>query len=100
MRGKPWFRHKSIGYGVTPMSWEGWLCILLLVAVAASTMVLLGDPSPAKPASAEGLERLRDHLGLSSIHLALPTRILLVTVEVAVFWAFALTRTAPDEPLD
>jgi len=98
MNGKPWFRHKAIGFGVTPMSWEGWLCLLALIAAVAATMVLLGDPSPAKPASAESLAQLRAELGLSGVRLAFQMRFLLAAVEVVGFLLFARTRTAPDLP--
>lgn len=30
---KYWFRPKSFGYGLTPISWEGWLCTLALVGI-------------------------------------------------------------------
>jgi hypothetical protein len=93
---KAWFRHKSIGFGVTPMTWEGWLSVLALVAVIVATAALLGDPSPAKPASAEGLARLRADLGLSGVRLAFPARLLLIAAEVVAFTLFARTRTAPD----
>jgi hypothetical protein len=95
---KAWFRHKAIGFGVTPMSWEGWLCLLALIAAVAATTILLGDPSPAKPASAEGIAQLRAELGLSGVRLTFPTRILLAAAEVVLFLVFARTRTAPDLP--
>ena len=28
---KYWFKPKKIGWGITPISWEGWLVTLLLV---------------------------------------------------------------------
>jgi hypothetical protein len=93
---KAWFRHKSIGFGVTPMTWEGWLSVLALVAVIGATVALLGDPSPAKPASAETLARLRAGLGLSGVRLAVPARLLLIAAEVVAFTLFARTRTAPE----
>jgi hypothetical protein len=93
---KAWFRHKSIGYGVTPMTWEGWLCVLALVLGVTASVILLGDPSPAKPAAAEGLERLRAELGLSGVRLTFPSRLLVVAAEVVAFTLFARTRTAPD----
>lgn len=30
---KYWFRSKRLGYGFTPISWEGWLATLVLVAL-------------------------------------------------------------------
>lgn len=26
---KPWFGPRKFGYGVTPLSWEGWICTIL-----------------------------------------------------------------------
>ena len=37
---KPWFKTKKFGYGLTPISWEGWACAFILafivIAVAAT----------------------------------------------------------------
>ena len=93
---RAWFRHKSIGFGVTPMTWEGWLCVLGLLLVVVPTMVLLGDPSPAKPDSFAGLVRLRAELGLGDVRLPFVARYALVVAELGLFWLFARTRTAPD----
>ena len=30
---KFWFKPKSYGYGLTPITWEGWLCTLVLVVL-------------------------------------------------------------------
>jgi len=100
MNAKPWwFRHKSIGYGFTPASWQGWLCVLGLLLVAVATMALLGDPPTARPgAAAEQVARWRAALGLAQIRLPLVARFALVAAEVMAFWAFARTRTAPDPP--
>jgi hypothetical protein len=92
---KAWFRHKTIGYGVTPMSWEGWLCVLGLVAAITATTVLTGDPSPWKSGAAT-VVRLRADLGLTWLDLPPAARLILVAVEVVFFALFARTRTAPD----
>lgn len=34
---RPWFAPKTIGYGATPTTWEGWLVILLFVALVTIT---------------------------------------------------------------
>jgi hypothetical protein len=38
----PWFNDKSIGYGVGPRSWQGWLLILamILVVIIACLMAI------------------------------------------------------------
>jgi hypothetical protein len=95
---KAWFRHKSIGYGVTPLTWEGWLCVLALVAAIASTLILLGAPPLAKPTSAAEIMQLRAHLGLGGVNVPYAVRIIIVGAEVIAFMAFARTRTAPDLP--
>lgn len=30
---KPWFGPRKFGFGWTPVSWEGWICTFLVVAV-------------------------------------------------------------------
>lgn len=42
----PWFNEKSMGYGVGPRSWQGWLLILamiLVVIIAFLTAIQLPD---------------------------------------------------------
>jgi hypothetical protein len=34
MSRKPWFGRKRIGFGWRPVTWQGWLLILVIVAVA------------------------------------------------------------------
>jgi hypothetical protein len=42
MFGKPqWFRPKAIGWGLTPVSWQGWTYTALWVAAIAGPFVLL-----------------------------------------------------------
>jgi hypothetical protein len=94
---KAWFRHKSIGYGVTPMTWEGWLCVLALVALITATTVLTGEPRAAKSGAAT-VVRMRAELGLTWLDLPAVARLILVAVEVVFFGLFARTRTAPDQP--
>jgi hypothetical protein len=42
MFGKPqWFRPKAIGWGLTPIKWQGWTYTLLWAAAIAGPFVLL-----------------------------------------------------------
>jgi hypothetical protein len=49
MARRYWFKPKSFGYGATPSTWEGWVCVLAFVLlVGGLSWVLLGpDPSAA-----------------------------------------------------
>ena len=38
---KPWFGARKFGFGRTPVSWEGWVCVLLLVVVFTGLIVML-----------------------------------------------------------
>jgi hypothetical protein len=31
--GRSWFGRKKFGFGVSPITWEGWVCTLLVIAV-------------------------------------------------------------------
>jgi len=31
-----WFAPKTYGYGATPVTWEGWVCVAIYVAVVAA----------------------------------------------------------------
>jgi len=33
---KPWFGPKRIGVGISPVSWEGWICALAFIALLAA----------------------------------------------------------------
>lgn len=37
---KPWFGPRKFGVGLTPVSWEGWVCTLLVVVVFASLILV------------------------------------------------------------
>jgi hypothetical protein len=42
MFGKPeWFRDKTFGWGLTPITWQGWLYTLAWMGVIAGPFVLL-----------------------------------------------------------
>ncbi len=100
MSGKPWFRPKTFGYGPAPASWEGWLCTLTLIVLFVATVLLLGDPSPTKPAGVGPLQQLRGDLGLAWLHLPYVTRFALAAIEVTVFLAVALSHMERRPPLD
>ena len=36
-----WFRPKRYGYGATPVTWQGWLLTLVIVAVIAGSVVAM-----------------------------------------------------------
>jgi len=42
---KPWFKAKSYGWGWYPASWEGWLVMVLYIAVVVSLLVVMGAAS-------------------------------------------------------
>lgn len=39
--GKSWFGPRKFGFGVTPITWQGWICTLLLVLVFIGLIVVL-----------------------------------------------------------
>lgn len=39
---KPWFGPKKYGVGFTPIRWQGWVCVLLIVAVFSGLAVMFG----------------------------------------------------------
>ena len=40
-----WFRTKTYGWGWTPATWQGWLCIVVYVLLMCLTPVILGKAS-------------------------------------------------------
>lgn len=38
-----WFKRRRYGYGWTPVTWQGWLVIILFMAIVLSASVVLGD---------------------------------------------------------
>lgn len=39
---KPRFGPRKFGFGLTPISWVGWICVLLIVAVFTGLIMNLG----------------------------------------------------------
>ncbi|THD58583.1 hypothetical protein [Phenylobacterium sp.] len=92
----PWFRPKMVGYGYNPANAKGLIALLIFVAIAATTMTLLGDPVAAKSSqSAAWIVQLRADAGLSGLHLPLAARFALLIAELAVFFAFARWKSRP-----
>jgi hypothetical protein len=38
---KPWFGPRKFGFGVTPISWQGWVSALLVILVFTGGVLLL-----------------------------------------------------------
>ena len=45
---EPWFKSKRIGYGLTPITWQGWCVTFVLIAVLSTSIYavtyLVRDP--------------------------------------------------------
>ena len=46
MAGQPWFGPKRYGWGLTPISWQGWLLTGAYVAAAFLLATTLAAPQP------------------------------------------------------
>lgn len=44
---KPWFGPRKYGFGLTPIRWQGWMCVLLIVAVFSGFAVMFGQGANA-----------------------------------------------------
>lgn len=42
----PWFGPKKLGYGLRPVSWQGWLVIIALVIISSAILNLHLQNSP------------------------------------------------------
>lgn len=49
-----WFKRRRYGYGWTPVSWQGWLVIIVFIVIVVSGSVVLGD-TPRNTLSSEAL---------------------------------------------
>jgi ABC-2 type transport system ATP-binding protein len=41
LKGRPWFRRRSIGFGWRPVTWQGWLVTLVAAGLVAAVLALL-----------------------------------------------------------
>lgn len=87
---RPWFAPKQIGYGATPITWEGWAATLGFVLVFALTAAFLA-PRPEDLAHRLGLYRLAlvQHLRPET-----PYVVALMVIEVAAFIAVARWKSS------
>ena len=46
MAGRPWFRPKRYGLGLTPISWQGWVLTGAYVVAVFALAVTLATPQP------------------------------------------------------
>ncbi|MEX2175003.1 MAG: hypothetical protein WD872_11620 [Pirellulaceae bacterium] len=90
MFGKPhWFRPKAIGWGIAPVSWQGWIYAALWVgAIAGPFVLLLGRYQP--------LEALA-WMGLGIGALAFDVRQILHTMRVPMASTVAAQTSAQRE---
>ena len=42
-----WFKRRRYGYGWTPSTWQGWLCVAVFLAATILPIPLLGDSTTA-----------------------------------------------------
>lgn len=88
-----WFRRKAIGYGFTPVTWEGWLATLVFVLILVATLLQL---VPHAPGLAGWVDALRTpHRGDISDLLANPAVGLEAGAELAGFLVFAAWKAGP-----
>lgn len=48
-----WFKRRRYGYGWTPVTWQGWLTVILFLVVILSGAVMLLKDTPRNTVSAE-----------------------------------------------
>ena len=46
MEKKYWFRPKSYGYGLEPISWQGWIAVLVFIGITGGAAYANGLFSP------------------------------------------------------
>jgi hypothetical protein len=95
----PWFRPKTLGYGMTPATWQGWVATVVLI-VALVLTGFLSDPAGKGPSSILFQTQMRATLGLDHVHLAPPIRLALMALEVAAFYLFTRWKGTTLKPLD
>jgi hypothetical protein len=67
---EPWFKPKRIGYGLTPITWQGWFVTFLLMVVLSVSVYAVTD-------------LIRDPLNVVIVLL------ILISIEVTVFILFS-----------
>ena len=70
---EPWFKPKRIGYGLTPITWQGWCVTFLLMVVLSLSVYAVTD-------------LIRDPLNVVIVLL------ILISIEVTVFILFSYRR--------
>jgi len=96
---RPWFRPKTFGIGMTPATWQGWVALLVFVALLLGT-TLLADPDTLKPRNTAVFIQTKAVLGLTAIHLPRLAMFGIMAAEVAAFLLFCRWASAPMKPLD
>ena len=46
MAGRPWFAPRRIGWGLKPVSWQGWLLTVAYIAIVIVAAHWLAGPQP------------------------------------------------------
>lgn len=49
--GKPWFGPRRFGYGVTPLTWEGWLATGVYILALGGLPLWIGHPPAPRVAA-------------------------------------------------
>lgn len=50
---KYWFKRKRWGWGWTPVTWQGWLTVAALVAIAVVTAITVLPAKPEQPTASQ-----------------------------------------------
>ena len=50
---KYWFKRRRYGYGWVPVTWQGWLSVVVLVVAAVGTAYAVLPPKPQQPDAAQ-----------------------------------------------
>jgi len=94
---RAWFRPKTYGYGYTPVRWQGWVSILVFVALLFAT-VLAAAPGTAKPHSVLLFLKMKAMFGLGGTHLRAPAMAAFLAIEVAAFFVFTRWKSSGSSP--
>jgi hypothetical protein len=90
---RPWFRPRADGISATPVTWEGWLCTILLVFVILATIGLADPREASGPNAAVFLGRVKEMVGLGRVHLGFAWILGIIAAEIGAF--AVLTRLKP-----